>query len=654
MRVLPLQNRISFQRALRADEIEEFNQVRDEAKKYAGQTGKSIFIVHDACLPQALNKNTGAGNVTTHDAQEFFRYMKTYLGFNTVKFLPAGEIWPRLGMYCSYAGSALSLGKHQINPELLTTDEYENILTPEEFKQIVLSNTKPDKDTIANYANVIDDGSPQDIALKKAFERFKNLPQNSKLRQKYLKYVSENNDWLEPKAIFRVIQKEHGGKRYKDWEECLDKVLYEDSVSADVRQARINEILENNKDETEFYKFKQFLADEHLAKGRKMLNDMGVKLTGDCEIGFCDDEKWAYPNAFKRNCYIGDKDWGLPCLEYDTIKDPNSASAKLLKRKVQLNARRYDCIRFDVGWAYVTPRIFTSDGRRYEMFMGEELLNFIENSVKEIKGNDFDLRDLTYEFEGGNIYDYSGNMHDFVKKRMKIFGTTYMSEDWGSNDAFLKRGWLPDEFVVGVGNHDPQPLRQIANNIVDTSAEEGNNLHKNPAINPLARILKLNPKTLEDPVEFAKAKWAEPMMAKNNMMFYIDVFGREERFDMQNLNATVHPEKNYARKIPSNYQESYHNAVREGYGFNIMDALEKVFKAKELDKSYPQLYQKIVKFRDILYEEDVIKSENLTTNSNKTSGKFLKPLLITAGILTSAGVAVKAFSNNKNNNIKNS
>ena len=147
---------------------------------------------------------------------------------------------------------------------------------------------------------------------------------------------------------------------------------------------------------------------------------------------------------------------------------------------------------------------------------------------------------------------------------------------WGSNDAFLKRGWSPDEFVIGVGNHDPQPLRQIANNVRDLTVEEGNQFHKEPAIAPLARILKLNPADLQDPVEFAKAKWAEPMSAKNNQMFYMDVFGREERFDMQNLNEK-YPERIYAYKIPENYRELYHQAAKEGYGFNIMDSLEKVF-----------------------------------------------------------------------------
>ncbi len=54
----------------------------------------------------------------------------------------------------------------------------------------------------------------------------------------------------------------------------------------------------------------------------------------------------------------------------------------------------------------------------------------------------------------------------------------------------------------------------------------------------------------------------------------------KKRFNMHQLNTTVHPEKNFAYKIPVNYKEAYHKAVQEGYGFNIMDSLEKSIQGK--------------------------------------------------------------------------
>lgn len=620
MKVTAVKSSTSFGRELRQNEIKEFEQTRDAAKQLTGQTGKSIFIVHDACLPLRKSVDTGLGNLATQDAKDFFKYMKTYLGVNVVEVLPAGELaHSPTGLYCAYSGSAFSLGNHQINPLLLTTNKFGKLLKKSEFQTIVNENHKAAVgDWRANYTNVIVDGSAQDKALKLAYNRFKKLPQSSSMKKEFTEFVNQNNDWLEPKGIYKALVQIHNNFEYKKWNSDLDKNLYNPDYDLSQRTNRINQLLKDNSEDIEFFKFKQYLAESHLKFARKELHSLGLELKGDCEIGYSKDEQWAYPKAFIQDHFIGTADWGLPTLDYDKLNDPNSQVSQVLKKKVQLCARRYDSIRFDVGWAYVNPKIFDAQGNSSTKYLGDDVLTFIENAVKEVKGQDYDLKNLIYEFDGGEVFKNNGELLDPVKHRVKVYGSTFMHENngdfWGSNDAFLRRGWHPDEFVIGPGNHDPQPLRQIANNVRDLTMEEGNQYHKANAIPPLARILKLDPAALQNPVEFAKAKWAEPMMAKNNEMFYIDVFGREERFDMQGLNLTVHPERNYAYKIPENYRQLYHQAVREGYGFNIMDSLEKVFKAKNYDRTYPELYKRIVKFRNILNEQEIPKSSFFKKN----------------------------------------
>lgn len=648
MLVTSAKSNISFGRALNSKELRQFSDVREKAKKAAGQTGKSIFIVHDTCLPQSACKNTGVSSLSSQDTLDFLAYMKPYLGFNTLEILPAGELKNENGFYCAYAGSSLSLGNHQINPELLTKKDFGEILTQEEYDSIVKSNMIAEKDSLVNYPNVVDKNSAQESALRKAFARFQTLGDDTKIKQDFKRFVSENNDWLEPKAIYQILSDENSGLDFTCWSE-IDRRLYDSTFSAETRAKRITEILNTNPNEADFYKFKQFLADEHLAIGRKNLNNLGVKLTGDCPIGFSRDEIWAYPDAFSKEYQIGDLDWYATALNYETIKDPQSSSAQLLKRKVQLHAKRYDGIRFDVGWAYVVPKLNRADGTSSIKYLGDDVLSFIENAVKEIKGEDYDLKNLIYEFQGGEIFSGTSLIPP-VQKRVGIFDSVYMKDTqyelWGSNNALERRGFRP--YVMGVGNHDAQPLRQIANGVPDIQID--GEVHKTNALDALAKILKLDKKSLENPVQFAKAKWAEPMMAENNMMFYMDVFGREERFNMHGENRIVHPWKNFAYKIPANYQEAYHRAIQEGYGFNIMDSLEKVFAAKGLDKTQPELYSEIVKFRNILNEDGfapIVKSN-----------KYIKPLVIAAIVTCAAALAIsKIFIKNKkqtdNNTMQN-
>ena len=133
----------------------------------------------------------------------------------------------------------------------------------------------------------------------------------------------------------------------------------------------------------------------------------------------------------------------------------------------------------------------------------------------------------------------------------------------------------------------------------------------------------------------------------------------------------------FRRKVSVNYMQNYLDSLKEGFGFNIMDALAKTFKAKGLDESNADLYNKIVKFSNILAdreEENTKLAEKAasaaqdtasTAVDNAKSGaeaagkaaestgkqatkaaKSYKPLWYTAGALAVAG-GVYAFVKNR-------
>ena len=54
-----------------------------------------------------------------------------------------------------------------------------------------------------------------------------------------------------------------------------------------------------------------------------------------------------------------------------------------------------------------------------------------------------------------------------------------------------------------------------------------------------------------------------------------------------------------------------------------MDSLERVFKAKGYDKTHPELYNRIIKFRDILNEKDIITEPTKSQNTKNNFGKYL-------------------------------
>jgi hypothetical protein len=158
MRIYPVSqsSNISFKRQLTKAEEMDMQKITAQAKQVLGNTGNSVLVVHDACLPQAAFRNVGVANILGEDSSNFFDFAKTYWGVNTVQMLPQGEFMKkgRSGMTCAYGYSALGLNDSLISVEALTQPRWKKILLPQEFEEIVVSNNKFDKATMVNFDNV--------------------------------------------------------------------------------------------------------------------------------------------------------------------------------------------------------------------------------------------------------------------------------------------------------------------------------------------------------------------------------------------------------------------------------------------------------------------------------------------------------------------
>lgn len=590
--------RISFGRALTSSELTDYRETLTQAKKIAGNDGKSILIVHDACLPQNLGNNTGVGNLSAKKSLEFFDFMHNYLNINAIEVLPPGEIRPLKDgqFYCAYSSSAFSLSPHHINLEALTTPKYGSLISQKDVSEVVQNNKIDDKDMVVNYENVVKKDSAADQALRKYFLKFQSASNVKDLQKAFETYKKENADWLEPKVIFNALSQEYGHDKWQEWDEFDKNLMSNNSKEA---QERRRVVTAKRYQDSEFYRFKQFMADTHLSEARKNINSRGMKLIGDCLVNFSPDEIWANQKAFDLSTTIG---WNVPAFDYSNIENPNSEAAKLLKKKVQMFAKRYDSIRFDVSWSYVQPVLYSHNGKNKGPDFGDRLLTQIEKHVKEVKGETFDTHDLIHEFDASpddfelvRKYDKKYLFRDSIQDRTKAMGTTYMSETWGNNFHYLELNKHQRNFILGAGNHDPQPLRQIAEGIPDNDGR----IYKTDNIKYLSKLFGTRPEKLQDPVEFTRAKFAEITTAKHNQYFYIDVFGEKRRFDSQYKNGYA----NYRQKIPSDFQSHYFKALEEGFAFNPMDALARVFKLRGLDRINPELYERMIKYRDILMEK---------------------------------------------------
>lgn len=552
-------NSISFQRKLLSREERDYSNVLKEAKNKLGNNGKSILIVPYSSLP---NK-TGVGNFANTEGEEFVKFTKKYWDINEVQLLPIGQYHFHGEDVPFYSGTSMDLGNHVIN--------IEDFISKEEFEQITKSNNIKNK---VNFKNVIEKNSAQEIALQNLY---KNIDTN--MKTEFELYKKNNSNLLEPKALYQALKEINNSYDYKKWND-LDRNLFNPNmVKEPEKEKRIKEIYSLKSKEIDFYKFKQFLAEKSLAKAKENLNSKGIKLSGDMPCGFSYDEIWANPKAFIKDATIG---WELPALDLDSRE-----GKELLKKKVNLYAQRFDGFRVDAAWTYISEPI-TKNGVKNPKYYGEEILNLIEDEVKKVKGNNYNLKNISYEFTASpndfNIFD-GEKLKPFIEKRMKIFTSDYMDIDWGTNDNFLKRGWNKENFILGASNHDSCKY----------------SLHKN-YIKTLSKILKIPEEKLNIANELRRSRLAEAYSAYNNMLFFIDGLGLEDnRYKQGSLES-------YKTLIPDNFEDEYIKALEKREGFNPMDALEQNFRAKGLDKSEKELYKKIVKYRDILENKPSLKT----------------------------------------------
>lgn len=554
---IKINSAINFQRRLKPKEEGEYSAVLNQAKAKIGNTGKSILIVPTSSLPQEAQNNTGVGTLNQVESAKFFDFAKKYWGINEIQIQPAGQYHAWQGQYPIYSGTSMDLGNHMI--------DIKSHCTEEEFKEIVKSNGGK---TNVNYPNIVEAFSKQEEILHRVYEREKNNPQ-------FANFKTQNAERLEPKALYRALREINYTHDYKKWND-VDKNLY--SLPQIERDKRIAEIYKLKNKEIDFYKFKQFLAENDLKKAKDMLNQKGLKLDGDMICGFSYDEIWSHPKAFLEGKTIK---WDLPALDLDSKE-----AEKLIREKVNIYAKHFDGLRIDASWIYVQPL-----NKDY----GDKILNIIDDEVKKVKGKDFDLHNIMHEFVASaddfNIYD-GEKLKPYIDTRVKIYTSDWLSDDWGTNKNFIERGWKPENFIIGATNHDSKPI----------------NYNENQA-KTLSKILGIPFEKLKDEKEFVKAKFAEPMMAYNNMLYFRDALANE------------------SDKIPENFEEKYFKDLENGKGFNPMDALEKAFKAKGLDKDEPELFNKIVKYRKIL-------------ENPKGTHKKIALLAVGLGVLLSAGVVI--------------
>lgn len=626
MRINPLIQYQNFGRAFTTEEKKEYTKLLNDAKA-ALQIQDTTAIVFDFNTPSEEGYNTGIGTTFSDSMKKFILFLKSMTGITSIQLQPQGKITKN--NVSPYSGTNYAFGNHIIDLKKLSTCEYANILSPEDIKEVdeEYPRNKMTREYKTDYEYVLgaeNEEGIQEKLLKKAYENYKGAfeaekPEAVSLYNEFMNFQKENSSWLDKNAIYEALIVHYATSDISQWSET-DRMLYGAEISDSVRQNRIAELKNQYQEVIDFENFKQFIAAKQQKESRIFLNSENIKLYGDCLIGFSQGEMWANIDCFRKNLYYGGPDpgctetnciqtWGLPALDYTKLGECNDDGdlsklgevGRFLYDKYTEFFKRYDGIRMDAAWQFVTPFIYQVVNGNYEKVQLSEInftiFNIMKAAAKNALGDKFDENNpdnIMLELVGIS----AGKSREMTINSYPHLYTTAYAEYDETPAKFLEKGYHNGKFYVGVGCHDNDSLVNLSK---DTEKRKLHLVGMQRDYNIDEKKLKYSAKeykgqTEEQKVEedYRTAKLAEIFTSAKQFFTLPDMFGMSER-----INISGKADKNnWTVRIPSDYERFYYTQLSKGFGLNIPKVLSNALSMKNIENR--QLIEKCNKAAEIL------------------------------------------------------
>lgn len=601
MQINPIINKQNFGRAFTTEEKKSYAALLQDAKDVL-DIKDTTAIVFDFNVPSEQGYNTGIGTTFSNAMKKFTSFLQSATGINSIQLQPQGKITHN--NTSPYSGSNYAYGEHIIDLKKLTTPEYAFILSDEDIRRIdeQYQGDRVSREYKTDYNYVIGDGNIvgiQERLLKQAYINFKGLldvedASATKLNAEFSNFKQSNESWLQKNATFEALKYHYSTSDFSKWDE-LDRKLYSSAVSEDIREQRISELNQEHEDIIDYENFKQFIASKQQMESREFLNSENIKLYGDCLIGFSQSEMWSNIDCFRENLYYGGPDpgcpetngiqtWGLPALDYTKLGecDENGDLSKLgevgkfLYDKYTTFFKRYDGIRMDAAWQFVTPFIYQATNGNYEEFKLPEInftiFNIMKAAAKDALGDKFDENNpdnIMLELVGMS----AGKSREMTLNTYPHLYTTAYAEYDETPQKFLEKGYQNGKFYVGVGCHDNDSLVNLAKDtnkrelhITGMRRDYSLDLSKLKYDSPKYRNQTPEQKKEED---FRTAKFSEIFTSAKQFFTLPDMFGMSERI---NISGKA-DRNNWTVRIPNDYEKFYYSQLSNGYGLNMPKVL---------------------------------------------------------------------------------
>ena len=668
MRILGINNTLTFERRPKKEEEAELRSTINQAYKAMGTTDR-VVITHGSCFP-ALDRDTFIGSPYGKSAKEYTDFLMLY-GFNGNQLGPSGELgFDEKGVLPSpYSSSAFAYNRLFIDLGELTTDKYGKILSKETYYNITEIPQITDKNyTQSDFNQAI---KTYDIAMEESYKTFQRKLKNGQpeaiaLNKEYQNFINKHGIRLVNEGIFKVLSEKYGTDNFEKWENPIDADLIRLAKAQDIdAMERYANLIKENKQKIDLHKFEQFIIAKQIKDNKEWRDERNFKYFGDLLVGCSKMDYWrcrdAFVDGYQIGAYMGEgnnpQTWDLPVLNPRTLfeGDRLGTAGKFLKEKLDFALEFCENIRVDHVMGLIEPFVIENSSIIYDENKNPAN-NPYENPInghymsemytpEGKKLDDYKNYSCDYVHDNGEVTYHSNIMNKIVLPALKEHGIAPKDAVWEDicsqptafNKVFYDDLHLPgltqlefsrseknpkDNWYI-VGSHDSIPAQNMIKRDWTRNSEDWNifylagflNMDDTRADERDAFCRKID----NDDKERVKAKFAELMTNRKFQISFADLLGIT---DTLYNDAGTRNDTNWKERITPDYLDKYYENLASEHptALNIPEILKMALQARidmkvvqsenpdktrlELNEKYQPLLDSLQKYADILKEPE--------------------------------------------------
>lgn len=569
----------NFQRKPGSSQMKKYTKTVNEGLKVLD---KNLgLIVHNSSVPSAYGKNQGIGSLLSKNAELAFIPFLVANGISTIQQEPDNL----RSTYVPSPYSPISPAKniYMIPLERLADNEYGNLVDKEDIQKIIDKNAESNSPNTVNYTQIAKD---YDEILTKAYNNL--IFDDHVLINDFEEFIFKKSEELEPSAIYEVLAKKYNNENWRNWPEA-ERNLYMNND-----RETLETIREENRNEIDFFMFKQWLVEREIEKANYRNETLGIKVIGDSPVAWTPVEEWMNQDLFMDGLALGcppdyfaknGQRWGFSVLKPETIFNPDGSLGKggeLMRKKYE---KMFEAspggARIDHVIGLIDPFVYSTR---------EPKMNS-KNSGRLYSSPNHPILD---QYARKNIEEYSAILEKIVIPAAEKYGLSkddIICEDLGTVTPpvlkvmkKLKLGGIAvTEFdhrgkhqkenkTIMLGSHDNPSFIQYTKSLFNDKKKLNTKATKlaNDTALPNQDTKAYRDELKKNPVKFMAAAFLELFTspAKKVQIFFTDFFGIGRTYNQPGKKKDC-----WTLRVPENFDKYYWENVKKGKAINLPETI---------------------------------------------------------------------------------